>query len=560
MKRSFVLSVMFMLLSLAALAADTGGVNDRLQRWAGKKIFTDREPVSATLSGNVTLDKNSTQVRFYDANGSHRDITLSPLADSVGYEFIIRNTTAATYNLVVKNVAAATIATVGPLETGYFYCDGVTWVGYVLSEAAGGYMVASGATVGATSQSQVFTNGVTTDAVTGNTATPLAIAAKAGSSAVGNAITLTGGAGNGAFDGGAASLLGGASGVGATGNGGAVALTAAASTATNGDGGAATVTAGAGVGSGSGGANTQVAGAGGATGAGGAFNITAGRGGSTSGAAGVLTATAGAGGAATTTTGGIAQLIGGGSGTGATGNGGISKIVGGAALSTNGSGGAAQVTGGVATGTGTGGNVTLTAGASAGAGGTAGSVTIDAGDEATGTAGTITIGGTEAGAMTIGRTGQTVTFPGTASFTVSPAGDGVTRYKEVSITNAQMLDLADTPVELIAAPGAGKVIEVESVVFLFDYTAAYTAGGGDDLDICYGAETAIIATGEATGFVDATADDMLFVTRVANFSPSKTVAENVAVVLANDGTDFGGGDAANAVRVKIAYRTWATGF
>jgi len=152
------------------------------------------------------------------------------------------------------------------------------------------------------------------------------------------------------------------------------------------------------------------------------------------------------------------------------------------------------------------------------------------------------------------------TIAGTKTFSASLAGDGQARYIEVSVTNAEILDLADTPKTLISAPGAGKVIEVEAVTFLFDYTAAYTAGGGDDLDVCYTSESNVILTGEATGFLDATADDCLFTTRVADYAPAKSVAENAAVVLANNGTDFGGGDAGNAVRVKIRYRIWSTGF
>lgn len=153
------------------------------------------------------------------------------------------------------------------------------------------------------------------------------------------------------------------------------------------------------------------------------------------------------------------------------------------------------------------------------------------------------------------------TIAGTKTFSASLAGDGQTRYIEVALTNAEMLDLADTPKTLIAAPGAGKMIEIESVVFLFDYTAAYSVTAGDDLCINYENEAGTtVATGEATGFVDQTADCILIVNRTANVVATKTVSENKAVILCNEGTDFGDGNAANAVRVKIAYRTWATSF
>lgn len=157
---------------------------------------------------------------------------------------------------------------------------------------------------------------------------------------------------------------------------------------------------------------TGQAGSGG--GAGGSVNRTAGAG-HTNGAGGTITDTGGAG--AGTGAGGALARVGGASGSGATGNGGAVSNTGGAALSTNGNGGAASMTGGVATGTGTGGAVTLTSGASGGAGGTAGSITIDAGDEASGTRGTISIGGAEAGTVTVGRSGQILSLPGTVQRT-----------------------------------------------------------------------------------------------------------------------------------------------
>lgn len=297
--------------------ADTGGVSQGKQVWAGKKVFLDNSPVSTTLTGAATLYPNSKRVQRMDPGGSSRNVTLPAVDKCQGVDFVIVNTADAAENLVIKNAAATTIVTIGQDQLGFVWCDGGAWYGQALSAAATGYMLASGATTGAVSQAQPFTNGILTDAITGNTAAPLAIAAKAGSSAIGNAISLTGGAGNGAFNGGAASHVGGASGAGATGNGGA-----------------ATVT-------------------------------------------------------------------------------------GGAALSTAGNGGAVTVTGGVATSTGTGGAITLTTGASAGAGGTAGSWTIDAGSAAGGTAGTGAIGATNTGAITLGRSGQTVTLPGVVAFTGS---------------------------------------------------------------------------------------------------------------------------------------------
>ncbi len=271
-------------MSFAAFAVDSGGVSEGVQVWAGKKVFLDNTPVSTTLAGHATLYHTSNGVQFYDCDGSHRNVTLPAVGLCEGFTFTIRNVTAVTYNLVVKNAAASTIATVGPSETGVFYCNGVTWVGYSLSNAAGGYMAAGGTTTGATAQTQTFTNGVTLDTVIGNTAAPLTVTAKAGATnTIGNAAAVAGGAGNGAFNGGAATVTGGASGAGATGNGGAVGVTGGAAASTAGTGGAVLSKGGLGTTTGAGGASTVEGGTGGATGSGGLATL---KGGASAGAGG----------------------------------------------------------------------------------------------------------------------------------------------------------------------------------------------------------------------------------------------------------------------------------
>lgn len=281
-----------------AISPDIGGVSGSRQFWAGKKVLVDDIAIAATMSGNATLYGDSPTRWHLDPGGSSRNLTADASAEYEGNYHTIVNTADAAENIVFKNSGGSTIATIAQYQTGRIQYTGGAWLAQVYTSSASGFVAADGSTTGGTGQTQVFTNGVTTDAIVGNSATPLTVTAKAGATnTIGNAAAVAGGAGNGAFNGGAASLTGGASGGGATGNGG------------------------------------------------------------------------------------------------------LSKIVGGAAASTNGTGGAAQVTGGAGTGTGTGGAVTIAAGASAGAGGTAGSVTIDAGAATGGTAGTVTIGGSNASSV-----------------------------------------------------------------------------------------------------------------------------------------------------------------
>lgn len=162
-------------------------------------------------------------------------------------------------------------------------------------------------------------------------------------------------------------------------------------------------------------------------------------------------------------------------------------------------------------------------------------------------------------------------FPAGSVGTAELADDAVTsaklnestiQYAEVSITNAEMLALRATPKTLVAAPGAGKMIEFLSAELLFDYTGAYTETA-DNMAIKYenGAGATVSETIEATGFVDATADTVIKVAPAVSAALAKTAVENKAIVLHNTGDgEYGGGNASNAVRVKVAYRVHTTGF
>lgn len=140
--------------------------------------------------------------------------------------------------------------------------------------------------------------------------------------------------------------------------------------------------------------------------------------------------------------------------------------------------------------------------------------------------------------------------------------EGLVRLASVDITNAQMLALRSAPQTLVAAPGAGKVIELIYAVICFDYTAAYTETD-DNLLIRFenGSGAAVSETIETTGFLDATADTIMPVVKATSAAIAKTACENKALVLHNAGGDeFGGGNAGNVVRVRVAYRVLPTGF
>lgn len=149
-----------------------------------------------------------------------------------------------------------------------------------------------------------------------------------------------------------------------------------------------------------------------------------------------------------------------------------------------------------------------------------------------------------------------------AAVTSSKIDESVLQIATVSITNSEMLNLRATPKTLVAAPGAGKILSLVTAVLLFDYTGAYTETT-DNMAIRFtnGSGVIVSDTIEATGFVDATADTVTFARKAVDGIVAKSASENQALVLHNTGDgEYGGGNAANAVRVKVAYRVITTGF
>lgn len=348
---------------------------------------------------------------------------------------------------------------------------------------------------------------ITAESITGGDSS-LGIAGQSSVAASpGGTVAIVGGTPVTVQNGGPVTIAGGASIAGATGNGGAVSIAGGASGSTAGGGGAVSVTGGLGTTTGAGGAASLIGGAGGA--------------GASSG--GLVRVTGGVSGAGATGSGGGVTIAAGANTNTTNGAGGAASLSGGLGKGT-GNGGAAYLIGGVSGATGAGGAIAITGGASAGAGGTAGAVAIDTGAATGGTGAAITIGGTNATGVTVGRAGQTTTIPvldnqtdmavtagvgitGTADNFASCVERVGTLIKTTIVIDIDDLNSGGANDDIIGADGAGvahlgQITAARSgTIFAGTLTCIEAPTGGDeDIDLW--------SAVEATGVEDTAISDL----------------------------------------------------
>lgn len=131
--------------------------------------------------------------------------------------------------------------------------------------------------------------------------------------------------------------------------------------------------------------------------------------------------------------------------------------------------------------------------------------------------------------------------------------------RTVDLTNTQVLALNTTPVTIVPAPGVGYYISVVRADLIFNYTTAYTSGS--DMKLYWtsrGAGNAATGTITVSGFIVSVSADT--VTTVAGGPDGPEPGLNAPVVLQQTTqVAFGGGNAANSLRVVVNYRIVRTG-
>ena len=132
----------------------------------------------------------------------------------------------------------------------------------------------------------------------------------------------------------------------------------------------------------------------------------------------------------------------------------------------------------------------------------------------------------------------------------------VIQVATVSVLPAAMLAARATPITLVAAPGAGKVLEFLGATVIYDYAAAYTESADNAVIRFTDGSGAIASTTlETTGLLDATSDQLRTLKPITT---DITPVANSPLVFHNTGDGEWGGTG-SPVRFKVAYRVHATG-
>ena len=134
--------------------------------------------------------------------------------------------------------------------------------------------------------------------------------------------------------------------------------------------------------------------------------------------------------------------------------------------------------------------------------------------------------------------------------------EDVVRVTTVSLSSADILGLYTTPKQLIAAPGAGKVIVVDEIVFSYTYgSSAYVSAGGRHVYFCYSGTTLNIFGTSTSSFVN-TSDmtgSVSFIRKYGYITAAPVLLDNTALnILIPNGENYTTGN--GTAKVFIKYR------
>lgn len=163
------------------------------------------------------------------------------------------------------------------------------------------------------------------------------------------------------------------------------------------------------------------------------------------------------------------------------------------------------------------------------------------------------------GAFTIANSAVTTAKINNGAVTVAKHDATVVAEATGTLSRANLLAMNGTPVELIAAPGAGKLIIVDEIEFFHDYdTAAYTGGGvvviehGDGTDIVQAAASVVTGASDKNYLIKPSVYALDGSTGTG-VGLDFTASVNQNVRITNATAAFANGNVANVLKWRIRY-------
>src|SRR5574337_1080150 len=156
--------------------------------------------------------------------------------------------------------------------------------------------------------------------------------------------------------------------------------------------------------------------------------------------------------------------------------------------------------------------------------------------------------------LSAGTSGNVVTSDGTNWVSQAPPTSNVL-YLQGSLTNAQIKALGTTPVTILAAPGAGKVIQAFTAMSVMVYGGNNAFTSGFPIYIGYASNSNLLVAISTTNQITATASKSWCAGWVGgSVNLARSVVSNAALVIGCPGTIAGNASNDNTFSYQIAYQ------